>query len=251
MESELFGYEEGAFTGARKGGKIGKIQLANHGTFFLDEIGDMPLYLQAKLLRVLNDKKVERIGNSSTSLINVDVRIIAATNQNLEEMIERKEFREDLYYRLNVVPLRLPPLRERPDDIPFLIQHFINKYNKILGKEIRSASASVMELMMEYQWPGNVRELENCIEYMMTFEKGSILSDDNMPSKMKIPEERHIFAPGINIYRPLRENVELLESEIITRLGAEYKNLPLRDQVREICKILDISQASYYRKKGE
>ena len=184
MESELFGYEEGAFTGARKGGKIGKIQLANHGTFFLDEIGDMPLYLQAKLLRVLNDKKVERIGNSSTSLINVDVRIIAATNQNLEEMIERKEFREDLYYRLNVVPLRLPPLRERPDDIPFLIQHFINKYNKILGKEIRSASASVMELMMEYQWPGNVRELENCIEYMMTFEKTQVLSLEVMPQKI-------------------------------------------------------------------
>ena len=151
MESELFGYEEGAFTGARKGGKIGKIQLANHGTFFLDEIGDMPLYLQAKLLRVLNDKKVERIGNCSISLINVDVRIIAATNQNLEEMIERKEFREDLYYRLNVVPLRLPPLRERSDDIPFLIQHFIKKYNKILGKDVRSTSVSVMELMMEYR----------------------------------------------------------------------------------------------------
>ena len=132
MESELFGYEEGAFTGARKGGKIGKIQLANHGTFFLDEIGDMPLYLQAKLLRVLSERKVERIGSSSTSPINVDVRIIAATNQNLEKMIEQKEFREDLYYRLNVVPLRIPPLRERKDDIPFLIQHFIGKYNNCL-----------------------------------------------------------------------------------------------------------------------
>ena len=184
MESELFGYEEGAFTGARKGGKIGKIQLANHGTFFLDEIGDMPLYLQAKLLRVLNDKKVERIGNCSISLINVDVRIIAATNQNLEEMIERKEFREDLYYRLNVVPLRLPPLRERSDDIPFLIQHFIKKYNKILGKDVRSTSVSVMELMMEYRWPGNVRELENCIEYMMTFEKTQVLSLDVVPQKI-------------------------------------------------------------------
>ena len=175
MESELFGYEEGAFTGARKGGRIGKIQLANHGTFFLDEIGDMPLYLQAKLLRVLSERKVDRIGSSSSSLINVDVRIIAATNRNLEEMIERKEFREDLYYRLNVVPLHLPPLRERPDDIPFLIQHFIAKYNKILEKEIRTASAPVMELMMKYRWPGNVRELENSIEYMMTFEKSPVL----------------------------------------------------------------------------
>ena len=116
---------------------------------------------------------------------------------------------------------------------------------------MRRISDEALAVMRAYNWPGNVRELENCIEYMMTCEKGSILSDDNMPSKMKIPEERHIFAPGINIYRPLRENVELLESEIITRLGAEYKNLPLRDQVREICKILDISQASYYRKKGE
>ena len=104
---------------------------------------------------------MDRIGSSSSSLINVDVRIIAATNRNLEEMIERKEFREDLYYRLNVVPLHLPPLRERPDDIPFLIQHFIAKYNKILEKEIRTASAPVMELMMKYRWPGNVRELEN------------------------------------------------------------------------------------------
>ena len=120
MESELFGYEEGAFTGARKGGKIGKIQLAHKGTFFLDEIGEMPLYLQAKLLRVLSERKIDRIGSNSNSLIDVDVRIIAATNRNLEEMIERKEFREDLYYRLNVVPLHLPPLRNGREIFLFL-----------------------------------------------------------------------------------------------------------------------------------
>ena len=256
MESELFGYEEGAFTGARKGGKIGKIQLANHGTFFLDEIGDMPLYLQAKLLRVLNDKKVERIGNSSTSLINVDVRIIAATNQNLEEMIERKEFREDLYYRLNVVPLRLPPLRERPDDIPFLIQHFINKYNKILGKEIRSASASVMELMMEYQWPGNVRELENCIEYMMTFEKTQVLSLEVMPQKiLSIKNETTLNAASHIVSkmdetedRPLKIRLQEKEREILKSMAARYGGHPTKEQVKEICRILDISVASYYRK---
>ena len=252
MESELFGYEEGAFTGARKGGKIGKIQLANHGTFFLDEIGDMPLYLQAKLLRVLNDKKVERIGNSSTSLINVDVRIIAATNQNLEEMIERKEFREDLYYRLNVVPLRLPPLRERPDDIPFLIQHFIKKYNKILGKEVRSAAASVMELMMEYRWPGNVRELENCIEYMMTFEKTQVLSLDVVPQK--ILSLRNETVPNLTAGldemedKPLKIRLQEKEQEILKSMAARYGGHPTKEQVKEICQRLDISVASYYRK---
>lgn len=145
MESELFGYEEGAFTGARKGGKIGKIQLAHKGTFFLDEIGEMPLYLQAKLLRVLSERKIDRIGSNSNSLIDVDVRIIAATNRNLEEMIERKEFREDLYYRLNVVPLHLPPLRERAGDIPVLVQYFLGKYDKILEKDIRGVSTLVLE----------------------------------------------------------------------------------------------------------
>lgn len=254
LESELFGYEEGAFTGARKGGRIGKIQLANHGTFFLDEIGDMPLYLQAKLLRVLSERKVDRIGSSSSSLINVDVRIIAATNRNLEEMIERKEFREDLYYRLNVVPLHLPPLRERPDDIPFLIQHFIAKYNKILEKEIRTASAPVMELMMKYRWPGNVRELENSIEYMMTFEKSPVLSLEATPQKiLSINNET-----GKGCHRtggetsclPLKTSLRMKEQEILRTMAARYGGHPTKEQVREICKYLEISVASYYRKIG-
>ena len=254
MESELFGYEEGAFTGARKGGRIGKIQLANHGTFFLDEIGDMPLYLQAKLLRVLSERKVDRIGSSSSSLINVDVRIIAATNRNLEEMIERKEFREDLFYRLNVVPLHLPPLRERPDDIPFLIQHFIAKYNKILEKEIRTASAPVMELMMKYRWPGNVRELENSIEYMMTFEKSPVLSLEAAPQKiLSLNNET-----GKGCHRtggetsclPLKTSLRMKEQEILRTMAARYGGHPTKEQVREICKYLEISVASYYRKIG-
>ncbi len=254
MESELFGYEEGAFTGARKGGKIGKIQLANHGTFFLDEIGDMPLYLQAKLLRVLSERKVDRIGSSSNSLINVDVRIIAATNRNLEEMIERKEFREDLYYRLNVVPLHLPPLRERPDDIPFLIQHFIVKYNGILDKEIRAASASVMERMIHYQWPGNVRELENCIEYMMTFEKSPVLSLEVLPQKISgLNNETpyHFQQTGTGLaYQPLKKSLRIKEQEILHSFAARYGGHPTKEQVREICKCLEISVASYYRKIG-
>ena len=250
MESELFGYEEGAFTGARKGGKIGKIQLANHGTFFLDEIGDMPLYLQAKLLRVLSERKVERIGSSSTSPINVDVRIIAATNQNLEKMIEQKEFREDLYYRLNVVPLRIPPLRERKDDIPFLIQHFIGKYNKILGKEIRAASEPVMELLMEYQWPGNVRELENSIEYMMTFEKGPVLSMEVVPQKISgLKSETDEGDAGGG--KTLKELMRAQEKEILARAAQKYGGHPTKAQVREICRTLDISVASWYRKIKE
>ena len=250
MESELFGYEEGAFTGARKGGKIGKIQLANHGTFFLDEIGDMPLYLQAKLLRVLSERKVERIGSSSTSPINVDVRIIAATNQNLEKMIEQKEFREDLYYRLNVVPLRIPPLRERKDDIPFLIQHFIGKYNKILGKEIRAASEPVMELLMEYQWPGNVRELENSIEYMMTFEKGPVLSMEGVPQKISgLKSETDEGGAGGG--KTLKELMRAQEKEILARTAQKYGGHPTKAQVREICRTLDISVASWYRKIKE
>ena len=250
MESELFGYEEGAFTGARKGGKIGKIQLANHGTLFLDEIGDMPLYLQAKLLRVLSERKVDRIGSTSNSLVNVDVRIIAATNRNLEEMIERKEFREDLYYRLNVVPLQLPPLRDRPDDIPFLIQHFISKYNKILNKEIRAASAMVMEYMMRYQWPGNVRELENSVEYMMTFEKSSVLSMEVLPKKilnLKI-ETNEKDEGSEKISRPLKMIIREKEREILYAMAEEYGGHPSREQIKEICKKLDISVASYYRK---
>lgn len=252
MESELFGYEEGAFTGARKGGKIGKIQLANHGTFFLDEIGDMPLYLQAKLLRVLSERAVDRIGSSSNSLINVDVRIIAATNRNLEEMIARKEFREDLYYRLNVVPLHLPPLRERPDDIPFLIQHFITKYNKILGKEIRAVSAPVMELMMRYQWPGNVRELENSIEYMMTFEKSPVLSLEVVSQKiLSLNNEttEHVRSDGdTSACQPLKTSLQIKELEILRNMAARYGGHPTKAQVKEICNCLDISVASYYRK---
>lgn len=254
MESELFGYDEGAFTGARKGGKIGKIQLANGGTFFLDEIGDMPLYLQAKLLRVLSERKVERIGSSSTKLVSVDVRIIAATNQNLEEMIERKEFREDLYYRLNVVPLRLPPLRERPDDIPFLVKHFIVKYNKILGKEIRSADVAVMDLMMSYRWPGNVRELENCVEYMMTFEKGPVLSLAVVPQK--ILDLRS--APVVSLEKdkrefvgcPLKQSLQEREQDILRAMAERYGGHPTKEQVKEICQVLDISVASWYRKIG-
>lgn len=251
MESELFGYEEGAFTGARKGGKIGKLQLANKGTFFLDEIGDMPLYLQAKLLRVLSEKKIDRIGSTSSS-VSVDIRIIAATNQNLEEMIKEKTFREDLYYRLNVVPLHLPPLRERLDDIPFLIQHFIKRYNKILKKEIKSVSDSTLSLIMNYPWPGNVRELENCVEYMMTFETGDVLSPAVLPQKIASltidTKQISKSVPEMTLMQPLKDSLLMREQEILKSMMKKYGGHPSKEQAKEICSILGISVASYYRK---
>ena len=247
MESELFGYEEGTFTGATKGGKIGKIQLAHKGTFFLDEIGEMPLYLQAKLLRVLSERKIDRIGSNSNSLIDVDVRIIAATNRNLEEMIERKEFREDLYYRLNVVPLHLPPLRERAGDIPVLVQYFLGKYDKILEKDIRGVSTLVLEKLMEYCWPGNVRELENCVEYMMTFEKSNVISMDVLPEKINGLKSEN----GEGEKKTLKELLHEKEVDVLKNKVKKYGGQPTKKQIKEICDELDISVASYYRKMNE
>ena len=164
LESELFGYEGGAFTGANKQGKIGKFELANGGTLFLDEIGDMPLYLQAKLLRVLENRVVEKVGGNRP--IPLDIRIISATNRNLEEMIKNKEFREDLYYRLNVIPLNIPPLRERRDDIKELVDYFIKKYNKKYDARLSVINEDAWQIILNYDWPGNVRELENLIQYL-------------------------------------------------------------------------------------
>ncbi len=161
IESELFGHEKGAFTGALFR-KIGRFELADGGSVFLDEIGDLPLELQAKLLRVLQDGEFERLGNPNT--IKVEIRIIAATNRNLERAIEKGDFREDLYYRLNVFPLKCPPLRDRAEDIPMLVEHFVRKYNSKLGKKIKKIPQKVMDSLQAYHWPGNVRELENIIE---------------------------------------------------------------------------------------
>jgi transcriptional regulator with PAS, ATPase and Fis domain len=162
LESELFGYEEGSFTGAKKGGKPGKFQIANNGTLFLDEIGDMPLTLQAKLLRVLQEKSVEPVG--SLYALPVNVRIIAATHRNLEEMVAKGQFREDLYYRLNVFPLRLPPLRQRSEDIPLLVRHFLQRYAVTYHREAANIDVEAMGMLKNHQWPGNIRELENVVE---------------------------------------------------------------------------------------
>jgi len=180
LESELFGYEKGAFTGAKSEGKPGKFQLANGGTLFLDEIGDMPLHLQVKILRVLQERVVQKIGG--TKNIPINVRIIAATHHDLKELIEKKLFREDLYYRLNVIPLNIPPLRERAEDIPVLLNFLCTKYSNILNKIIKGFSKEAMNILLEYSWPGNVRELENAVEYAINFcPNNSYITEEVLP----------------------------------------------------------------------
>jgi formate hydrogenlyase transcriptional activator len=161
LETELFGHERGAFTGAITQ-KIGRLELAEHGSLFLDEIGDIPLELQPKLLRVLQEREFERLGSTRTRA--VDVRVVAATHRNLEEMIGEKQFRLDLYYRLNVFPISIPPLRERPEDIPLLVRHFVQQFAKRMNKTVRAISSETMAALTRYPWPGNIRELQNVIE---------------------------------------------------------------------------------------
>jgi transcriptional regulator with PAS, ATPase and Fis domain len=183
LESELFGYVKGAFTGADPRGKIGKFELANKGVLFLDEIGDMPLYLQVKLLRVLQDRKITRIGSNQE--IQLDIRVIAATNKDLPAMISENKFREDLYYRLNVIPFGIPPLRSRPEDIPQLFDVLVNKYCHLFQKELKAVAPDIMRLLLEYSWPGNVRELENTVEFMINMMEGSgMLTRETLPQRI-------------------------------------------------------------------
>lgn len=177
-ESELFGYTEGSFTGANKGGKKGKFELADHGTLFLDEVNQMPLYLQPKFLRVLQEGEIDKIGGAES--IPVDVRIIAATNKDLKELVMKGEFREDLYYRLNVVELEIPPLRQRKEDIRELTEMFVEQQNNLLGKNVKKIEEKAIETLKNYDWPGNVRELGNIIEKTMTYVEGDTLYDEDL-----------------------------------------------------------------------
>lgn len=182
LESELFGYERGAFTGADVGGKLGKFEFAHNGTLFLDEIGDMPIHLQVKLLQALQNRQIERVGGINP--IDIDVRIIAATNRNLEQMIAAKEFREDLYFRLNVIPLHIPPLKERKEDIEHLLSYALHKFNLLLHKNIKNFRADALNELLRYEWPGNVRELENVVEYAVNMETSEEIRFENLPEKI-------------------------------------------------------------------
>jgi Nif-specific regulatory protein len=181
LESELFGHVKGAFTGAHETRK-GRFELADGGTLFLDEVAEMSTRLQVKLLRVLQEKEFEPVGGTHT--IQVDVRVVAATSKNLKEEIRKGKFREDLFYRLNVIPIHLPPLRERRSDIPRLVDYFLEKYNRQNGKNVSKISPKVLDLLLEYPWPGNVRELENCIERGVVMSVGKLLSLDFLPEEI-------------------------------------------------------------------
>lgn len=182
LETELFGHIKGSFTGANAT-KLGRFDSANAGTIFLDEIGDMSMKLQVKILRVLQERRFEPVGSTKTH--EVDVRIIAATNQNLEDAVKHKRFREDLFYRLNVIPVNIPPLRERKSDIPLIAQHFIQKYNKENDKHVEGFSKAAMSIFINYGWPGNIRELENAIERLVILKTGGMIEETDLPEHLK------------------------------------------------------------------
>ena len=232
LESELFGYEQGAFSGAARGGKAGKFELAHEGTLFLDEIGDMPLHLQSKLLRVLQERKVDRVGGREP--IPIDVRIIAATNKDLEEKVSLGEFREDLYFRLNVIPLFIPPLRERKEDIPILMDFLLEKCNQKLGKKIKGFEKEVVELLGNYQWKGNVRELENTIEYAVNMETKEWISINNLPQKFRKVK--------VNTEENKGSTIQKIEEMAIREALANAKSR------EEAAKSLGISRATLFRK---
>ena len=218
LESELFGHEKGAFTGAIKR-KIGRFELAEKGTLFLDEIGDISQATQIRLLRVLQEREFERVGDEQT--IAVDVRVIAATNQHLVEKIEKGEFREDLYYRLHVIPIELPPLRERKEDIPVLIDHFLKKIGQEMNKRDLQVQDSAIQLLTEYDWPGNIRELENVIERAVVLCEGNLIRVDDVPTLVGGKE----WHPSPVQQKGLNETLEGVEKQLIEKAMAQAKGV--------------------------
>lgn len=237
LESELFGYVPGAFTGANKNGKIGKFELANNGTLFLDEIGDMPLHLQVKLLRVLQDKIVIPIGSNKP--IHINVRVISATNKDLEKMVAQGEFREDLYYRLNVIPLEIPPLRKRKEDIAIIADHFLNKYSNYYQVKKPLFTKEAMQRICSYSWQGNVRELENTIEYIINLIQDSdYIEERHLPVKILNSSSSE---PGDASYN-LESMEKLLILKAINEFGANTEDK------RKVARALGVSLSTLYRK---
>ena len=245
MEAEFFGYEKGSFTGANREGKAGLFEMADHGTIFLDELGEMPLSLQSKLLRVLESGEVKRIGSSKT--IKTDVRIIAATNRNLTKMVDEKTFREDLYYRLNVIPVNIPPLRERPEDIEALSEHFLNEFNRKYGRNVE-ISEDVLNKFKKYSWPGNIRELKNEIERdVVTEGQVSSVLNDNIRHSMT---DVNIKFTNSNISKNITvKNIPL--KEVMDRYEIEYIRHVIDDcegVMTEAAKRLGIHRSALYKK---
>lgn len=235
LESELFGYEEGSFTGAKKGGKIGRFEAANGGTIFLDEIGELPLHMQVKLLRVLQEKEVERIG--ATGTIPVDVRVIAATNRNLEEMVATREFRLDLFYRLKVMEIKVPSLKKRIDDIEILVHYFLEKYQSMMKKSVLGISDHALSILQGYSWPGNIRELENTIERALNMvEKEVVIEPKHLPEDM-MGNHKQISV------RPLAEVLDEAERNAIMECLRQVNG-----NKTETAKKLGISRTALYEK---
>ena len=238
LESELFGYEKGSFTGADRSGKPGLFEIAEGGTLFLDEIGEISLNIQVKLLRAIQEKEITRIGGRKP--IKINVRIITATNKNLEKAIKEKTFRQDLYYRLNVVPIRIPPLRERNDDILPLVNYFLNKFNIKFDRDVRFTSEALVQFE-SYNWPGNVRELENTVERMVVLASGPLIRKRDIAEHIR---EKINIDPEMILDKipPLTEAKEKFEEQIILRAWKKYRS------TRKMARVLEISQSTVVRK---
>jgi len=247
LESELFGYEEGAFSGAKKGGKMGKFELAHEGTIFLDEIGDMSIAMQAKLLRVLQEKELERVGGNKT--IKLDIRVITATNRALEKMVEDGSFRSDLYYRLNIIPLYILPLKERKDDILALTQKFISQFSE--GKGKMTLSPQVMQIFHNYEWPGNIRELQNVIEHACILCDGLQIQIRHLPDYLRTEDTKNT---GPSEVEPVRGSSETSLHNIKDTLGKIERDLiktaiiNCKNNRSAAIKELGISRKAFYEK---
>ncbi len=236
IESELFGYVAGAFTGSRAGGKKGLFEAAQKGTIFLDEIAELPLNLQVKLLQVIQDRQITPVG--STKPINIDVRIISATNRNLEELVKEGRFREDLYYRLNVVPINVPPLRERPDDIIPLIHGNLARFNRTLG-ENKTINSDALSVLLKYPWPGNIRELQNIVERLIITTSGDIITEEDIFIFIKEAADKN---PSVSTDLSLSAALDKAEKEILEQALNTYSS------TRAIAKVLQVSQPTIVRK---
>lgn len=238
IESELFGYESGAFTGSRKDGKKGLFETADKGTIFLDEISELPLNLQVKLLQVIQEREITRVGGVES--IPINVRIISATNKDLMFLVHQGKFREDLYYRLNVVPISIPPLRERPEDIIPMIRIFLNQ-NNIKMKEHKEIDSKAIAILMKYTWPGNVRELQNIIERLVITTKGTVIHPENLPSFIYETTAGPDSTP-VHAIRSLKNAIDQAEREILIKALDQYKT------TRAMAKALGVSQPTIVRK---
>ncbi|WP_462410133.1 sigma-54 interaction domain-containing protein [Neobacillus sp. Marseille-QA0830] len=257
LESELFGYEEGAFTGAKKGGKMGQFEIANGGTLFLDEIGDMPLSMQSKLLRVLQEMELHRVGGHKP--IPVDVRIIAATHRDLEKLVEEGDFRQDLYYRLNVIKMDIPPLKERKEDIPYIAKALLEKLEPKFYRKGLEISDAVMQRLIQHSWPGNIRELENVLERSINVLDGKTVQLIHLPLYLRDHESKEkeendgpscansLFSPNPSsiplAVQPLKETLAQVERQAIIKALAQANGNKI-----EAAKLLKVSKTSFYDK---